>query len=88
MTGQDAAMGGLGRTWAHPLGSQDQPIRMSYSPRKGFIKRPKLLLSFIKCPGGWSQTILQVKKSDVEVLSWHGYTVFSFEAGWKYCKIL
>jgi hypothetical protein len=29
---------------------------------------------FISCPGGWSQTIPQVKKTDVEVLSWHGYT--------------
>ena len=30
--------------------------------------------SFISCLGGWSQTILQVKKPDVEVLSWRGYT--------------
>ena len=30
--------------------------------------------SFISCPGGWSQLILQVKKPDVEVLGWHGYT--------------
>jgi hypothetical protein len=30
--------------------------------------------SFISCPGGWSQTIPQVKKPDVEVLGWHGYT--------------
>eukprot|EP00064_Thunnus_orientalis_P021053 superscaffoldBa00006159_g21207 len=28
----------------------------------------------ISCPGGWSQTILQVKKLDVEVLDWGGYT--------------
>ncbi len=26
------------------------------------------------CPGGWSQTILEVKMLDVEVLSWCGYT--------------
>ena len=30
--------------------------------------------SFISCPGGWSQTIPQVKKPDVEVLGWGGYT--------------
>jgi hypothetical protein len=29
--------------------------------------------SFISCLGGWSQTILQVKKLDVKVMSWHGY---------------
>jgi hypothetical protein len=28
--------------------------------------------SFISCPGGWSQTIPQVKKLDVEVLCWRG----------------
>jgi hypothetical protein len=27
--------------------------------------------SFISCPGGWSQ---KVKKPDVEVLGWRGYT--------------
>ena len=30
--------------------------------------------SFTSCPSDWSQTILQVKKSDVEVLGWSGYT--------------
>jgi hypothetical protein len=30
--------------------------------------------SFISCPGGWSQTIPQVKEPDVEVLGWRGYT--------------
>ncbi len=25
------------------------------------------------CPGGWSQTILEVKTLDVEVLGWCGY---------------
>ena len=29
--------------------------------------------SFISCPGGWSQTNLQVKKPDVEVLGYRGY---------------
>ncbi len=26
------------------------------------------------CPGGWSQTILEVKMLDVEILGWCGYT--------------
>ena len=30
--------------------------------------------SFISCPGGSSQTILQVKKPYLEVMGWHGYT--------------
>jgi hypothetical protein len=30
--------------------------------------------SFISCLGGWSQTIPQVKKPDLEVLGWRGYT--------------
>jgi hypothetical protein len=30
--------------------------------------------SFISCLGGWNQMILQVKKTDVEVLCWRGYT--------------
>ncbi len=25
------------------------------------------------CPGGWSKTILEVNKPDVEVLGWYGY---------------
>ena len=30
--------------------------------------------SFISCPDGWSQMIPQVKKPNVEVLGWRGYT--------------
>ena len=30
--------------------------------------------SFISCPGDWCQTIPQVRKPDVEVLGWRGYT--------------
>jgi hypothetical protein len=30
--------------------------------------------SLTSCPGGWSQTITQVKKPNVEVLGWCGYT--------------
>ena len=51
---------------------QAQPIRISFSPQNGFIT--ETLLSFISCPGGWSQTIPQVKKPDVEALGWCGYT--------------
>ena len=29
--------------------------------------------SFISCPDGWSQTILPMKKPDVDVLGWGGY---------------
>ncbi len=32
------------------------------------------------CPGGWSQTILEVKMLDVQVLGWCGYTWSAF--GW------
>ena len=31
--------------------------------------------TFIGCLGGWSQMIPQVKKPDVAVLSWRGYTL-------------
>ncbi len=40
------------------------------------------------CLGSWSQTILEVKMLDVEVLGWCGYVVCSCEAGWMYCQIL
>ncbi len=38
------------------------------------------------CPGGLSQTILEVKMLNVEVLGWCGY-MWSV-AGWMYCQIL
>ncbi len=40
------------------------------------------------CPGGWSQTILEVKMLDVEVLGWCGYTWSAVVRGWMYCQIL
>ncbi|KAK6292578.1 hypothetical protein J4Q44_G00371620 [Coregonus suidteri] len=42
---------------------------------KEWAKIPATLwkLSFISCPGGWSQTIPKVKKPYVEVLGWRGY---------------
>jgi hypothetical protein len=30
--------------------------------------------NFFSCPVGWSQMVTQVKKPDVEVLGWRGYT--------------
>ena len=36
------------------------------------LLQTEILLSFISCPGGWSQTIPQVKKPDVEILGWCG----------------
>jgi hypothetical protein len=71
--GRGAAMSGPGRAKAQPLGSQTQPIRISF-PKKRALLQTKILLSFISCPSGWSQAILQVKKPDVEVLGWRGYT--------------
>jgi hypothetical protein len=38
------------------------------------LLQTEILLSFISCPGGWSQMIPQVTKLDVEVLGWCGYT--------------
>ncbi len=35
------------------------------------------------CPGGWSQTILEVKMLDVEVLGWCGYTQDSLKLLWR-----
>jgi len=32
---------------------------------------------FSSCPGGWSQTILEVNMLDVEVLGWCDYTGFA-----------
>ncbi len=41
------------------------------------------------CPGGWPQTILEVKMLDVDVLGRCGYTWSAIcEAGWMYCQIL
>ena len=45
--------------------------------------------SFISYVDGWSQTIPQVKKPDVEVPGWRGYTVVCCcDTGWFYCQIL
>jgi hypothetical protein len=44
-----------------------------------FIRKSWWLFS----DGGWSHTVLQVKKLDVEVLGWCGC-----EAGWTVCQIL
>ena len=47
-------------------------------PHKRALLQTEILLSFISCPGGWYQTIPQVKKPDVEVLGWHAYTLSAF----------
>ncbi len=39
------------------------------------------------CPGGWSQTTVEVKMLDVEVLTWL-HVVCGCESGWMYCQIL
>uniref|UniRef100_A0A4W5KNY3 Uncharacterized protein n=1 Tax=Hucho hucho TaxID=62062 RepID=A0A4W5KNY3_9TELE len=39
-----------------------------------FESKTEILLGFISCLGGWSQTILQVKNPDVDVLDCRGYT--------------
>ena len=43
-------------------------------PHKRDLLQIEIVLSFISFPGGWSQTIPQVKMTDVVVLGWHGYT--------------
>jgi hypothetical protein len=43
-------------------------------PDKRALLQTEILPRFINCPGGWSQTIPQVKKPDMEVLGWRGYT--------------
>ncbi len=41
------------------------------------------------CPGVWSQTILEVKMLDAEVLGWCDlHVVCGCEAGWMYYQIL
>ena len=46
--------GGPGRAYVHPLGSQAQPIRMSFLLTKKALLQTETLLTFISCPGGWS----------------------------------
>ena len=54
------------------------PSKVSISTQMSFPGKvlwqflPKFF-SFISCLGGWSQTIPQVKKPDLEVLGWRGY---------------
>jgi hypothetical protein len=58
-----------------PWGGMGPPIwEPAIFPHKRALLQTEILLSFIRCPGGWSQTISQVKKLDVEVLGWRGYT--------------
>ena len=43
-------------------------------PHKRALLQTEILLSSISCLGGWSQTIPHMKKPDVEILGWRGYT--------------
>ena len=63
-------MCGPGR--APPTGEPGPANQNEFSPQRALLQT-EILLSFISCPAGWSQTIPQVKKPDVEVLGWSGY---------------
>jgi hypothetical protein len=74
MSGQGRSHGwaweGIGPpTWEPGPANQNE-----FFPTKAFFLQTEIRLSFISCPGGWSHTIPQVKKLDVEVLGWCGYT--------------
>jgi hypothetical protein len=47
--------------------------KCEFFPTKGLQYLTEMLLSFISCPGGWSN-YNQVKEPDAEVLGWRGYT--------------
>ena len=68
--GRGPAMGAPGRAQAPPTGEPGPANQNEYFPTKGLYYRHK----YSVFPGGWSQTIPQVKKPDVEVLGWCGYT--------------
>ncbi|CDQ79451.1 unnamed protein product [Oncorhynchus mykiss] len=70
MTGQGCSHGWGREGIGPPTGEPAQPIRMSFSSQKGFITDRNIP----PFPGGWFQTIQQVKKLDVEVLGWRGYS--------------
>ena len=60
---------------ARPTQWRSRPSQWEFIfPYKRALLQTEILLSFISCPGGWSQTIPQLKKPHVEVLGWRGYT--------------
>jgi hypothetical protein len=50
--------------------SASEPCPHTREPYKRALLETEILLSFISCLGDWSQTIPQVKKTDMEVLGW------------------
>ena len=72
MTGQGRSHGW---TWERigPPTWEPGPANQMTFPHKRALLQTEILLNFISCPGGWSHTIPQVKKSDVEVLGGCGY---------------
>jgi hypothetical protein len=80
MTGQGLSRGwaweGIGPPTWEPGPSPGEPgpaNQNEFFPTKGLYYKEILLIS-ISYPSGWSQTIPQVKKLDVEVLGWRGCT--------------
>ena len=80
MTGQGRshrwAWEGIGSpTWepGQPTGEPGPGNQNEFLPQKCFITDQNTP-QFHQLSGGWSQTIRQVKKPDVEVLGWRGYT--------------
>ena len=63
---------GLGGDKLTHLGARPTQSELVF-PHIRALLQTEILLSLICCPGGWSQTITQVKKLDVEVLGWRGY---------------
>ena len=66
LLGRGAAMGGHRPTHWGAMPSQSEWV----FPYKKAWLQTKMLISFLSCPDGWSQTM----KPDVEALGWHGYT--------------
>jgi hypothetical protein len=62
-------------TWVPgpPTGEPGPVNQNEFFPTKGLFLRTEILLGFISCPCGWSHTIPQEKKLDVEVLGCGGY---------------
>ena len=81
-------MGGPGRSYRPTqLGARPSLSELVF-PHKRALLQTEILLSSISCPVGWCHTIPQVKKTNLDVLGWRGYTWSAVEAGWTYCQIL
>jgi hypothetical protein len=80
LLGWGAVIAGSGRALAHPLNSQAhplwnqaQPIRMGFPHKRAYYRQKHSSVSSAVWVAGLRQSP-QVKKPDVEVLGWHGYT--------------